>query len=63
MFALQCGFYIFLSFGLYFISCHLLKIPSLAAAKAALNITQFDKRHTKSLDAIIYTWRQSYQKS
>ncbi len=45
-------FIIFLSFGIYLVACDLCRIPTLAAAKAVMSITQPKKRRVFSLEAI-----------
>jgi len=45
-------FIIFLAFGIYLVACDLCRVPTLAAAKAVMSITQPKKRHVFSLEAI-----------
>lgn len=45
-------FVLFLSFGIYLISCDLCHIPTLAATKAVMSITQPKKHHILNIEAI-----------
>ncbi len=45
-------FIIFLAFGIYLVACDLCRVPTLAAAKVVMSITQPKKRHVFSLEAI-----------
>lgn len=44
----------FLSAGIYLIACDAVHMPSMASTKAALQITQREKRNSRSLQAIIF---------
>lgn len=45
-------FVLFLSFGVYMLACDLCRLPTLAATKAVMSITQPKKRRIFSIDAI-----------
>ncbi len=50
---MEALFIIFLSLGLFLIALDLFRVPTLAATKAVMNITQPEERHVFHMDAII----------
>ena len=55
-------FGVFTALGIYLVACDALKIPTFAPTKAALNIAQHEKRHAKSLDALVLHWAYKLSK-